>query len=81
MKKLIKKLQKIFARPCVSNYPTEGKSVLAKIEQIDSIDSLEKLSWYEVVYYCDKHWQPYAGSDTFSNDEKVVKWKYCKDCF
>jgi hypothetical protein len=60
----------------VSNCPSELKPVLAKI---DHINSLGKSTWYEVVYY-DKHWRCYAGSDTFKDGEKVVKWRYCKDC-
>lgn len=72
MKKIIKKLRKAFAIPRVSNCPSELEPVLAKIEH-------GKLSWYEVVYF-DKHWRCYAGSDTFEDGEKVVKWRYCKDC-
>ena len=50
--------------------------ILAKIEHIND---LGKSTWYEVVYF-DKHWRCYAGSDTFKDGEKVVKWRYCKDC-
>lgn len=60
----------------VSNYPSELYPVLAKIEHINS---LGKSSWYEVVYF-DKHWRCYDGSSTFKDGEKVVKWRYCKDC-
>lgn len=74
--KFIKKLRKAFAIPRAINCPSELEPVLAKIEQIDS---LGKFTWYEVVYF-DKHWQSYAESDTFENGEKVVKWRYCKDC-
>jgi len=28
----------------------------------------------------DKYWRCYAGSSTFKDGEKVVKWRYCKDC-
>ena len=56
--------------------PSELEPVLAKIEHINS---LGKSSWYEVVYF-DKHWRCYAGSNTFKDGEKVVKWRYCKDC-
>lgn len=56
--------------------PADVKPVLAKIEHINS---LGKSSWYEVVYF-DEHWRCYAGSDTFKDGEKVVKWRYCKDC-
>lgn len=62
--------------PFVSNCPSELEPVLAKIEHINS---LGKSSWYEVVYF-DEHWRCYAGSDTFKDGEKVVKWRYCKDC-
>ena len=60
----------------VSNCPSELYPVLAKIEHINS---LGKSSWYEVVYF-DGHWRCYAGSNTFKDGEKVVKWRYCKDC-
>lgn len=59
-----------------SNCPSELEPVLAKIEHINS---LGKSSWYEVVYF-DEHWRCYAGSNTFKDGEKVVKWRYCKDC-
>ncbi len=62
--------------PAVSNCPSELEPVLAKIEHINS---LGKSSWYEVVYF-DGHWRCYAGSNTFKDGEKVVKWRYCKDC-
>lgn len=76
MNKFIKKLRKAFTIPCVSNCPSELEPVLAKIEHINS---LGKSSWYEVVYF-DGHWRCYAGSNTFKDGEKVVKWRYCKDC-
>lgn len=76
MDKLFKKLRKAFAIPCVSNCPSELEPVLAKIEHINSIG---KSSWYEVVYF-DGNWRCYAGSNTFKDGEKVVKWRYCKDC-
>ena len=60
----------------VSNCPSELEPVLAKIEHINS---LGKSSWYEVVYF-DGNWRCYAGSSTFKDGEKVVKWRYCKDC-
>ena len=77
MKGLIKKLRKAFAIPCVNKCPSELEPVLAKIEHINS---LGKSSWYEVVYF-DKHWRCYNGSSTFKDGEKVIKWRYCKDCF
>jgi len=60
----------------VINSPNELEPVLAKIEHINDL-GLSK--WYEVVYF-DGNWRSYAGSDTFNDGEKVVNWKYCKDC-
>jgi len=60
----------------VIHCPNELESVLAKIEHIND---LGKSKWYEVVYY-DGNWRSYSGSKTFEDGEKVVKWKYCKDC-
>lgn len=60
----------------VSNCPSELEPVLAKIEHINS---LGKSSWYEVVYF-DGNWRCYAGSRTFKDGEKVIEWRYCKDC-
>jgi len=40
---------------------------------------LGKSTWYEVVYF-DGNWRCYAGSKTFKDGEKVIKWKYAKDC-
>lgn len=77
MRKLWGKIQKAFAIHIVSNYPSKLEPVLAKIEHINS---LGKSTWYEVVYY-DKYWRCYAGSSTFNDGEKVIKWRYCKDCF
>jgi len=57
--------------------PTELHPVLAKIEHQNAV-GLSK--WYEVVFYCDGEWRSYSGSDTFNDGEKVVNWKYCKDC-
>ena len=76
MKRLIQKLKKAFAIPCVSNCPSKLEPVLAKIEHINS---LGKSSWYEVVYF-DGNWRCYAGSKTFKDGERVIKWKYAKDC-
>ena len=66
----------LLVKPVVSNCPSELEPVLAKIEHINS---LGKSSWYEVVYF-DGYWQCYAGSNTFKDGEKVIKWRYCKDC-
>ena len=55
----------------------ELEPVLAQIEhQGDS----GKSKWYEVVYFADGEWHSYAGSNTFEDGEKVIKWKTCKDC-
>ena len=60
----------------VISSPIELEPVLAEIEHIND---LGKSKWYEVVYY-DGNWCCYSGSKTFKDGEKVVKWKYCKDC-
>ena len=56
--------------------PIQLEPVLAEIEHIND---LGKSKWYEVVYF-DENWQSYAGSKTFQDGEKVVRWKYAKDC-
>lgn len=56
--------------------PTQLEPVLAEIEHISD---LGKSKWYEVVYF-DENWRSYAGSKTFEDGERVVKWKYVKDC-
>jgi len=61
----------------VGSFPSEPEPVLAKIERINS---LGKSTWYEVVYYY-KYWRSYNGSTTFQDGEKVVNWRYCKDCW
>jgi len=60
----------------VISSPIELEPVLAEIEHIND---LGKSTWYEVVYF-DGNWRCYAGSKTFKDDEKVIKWKYVKDC-
>lgn len=50
--------------------------VLAEIEHIND---LGKSKWYEVIYF-DENWRSYAGSNTFQDGEKVIRWKYVKDC-
>jgi len=77
MNKFIKKIQQTFDIMHTNNYPSKLEPVLAKIEHINS---LGKSTWYEVVYF-NGRWQCYAGSNTFKDGEKVIKWKYCKDCF
>ena len=56
--------------------PSELEPVLALINHQGD---LGKNEWYEVVYFF-KKWCSYSGSKTFDDGEKVVKWKYVKDC-
>ena len=58
-------LKKIYGKP------NELEPVLAEISHMNDL-GLSK--WYEVVYYD-------AGSKTFKDGERVIKWKYCKDLF
>ena len=51
------------------------------IAQIKHLNDLGISKWYEVVYYADSEWHAYAGSNTFKDGEKVLKWKYCDDVF
>jgi len=60
----------------VISSPIELEPVLAEIEHIND---LGKSTWYEVVYF-DGNWRCYAGSKTFKDGERVIKWKYAKDC-
>jgi len=60
----------------VISSPIELEPVLAEIEHINE---LGKSTWYEVVYF-DGNWRCYAGSKTFKDGERVIKWKYAKDC-
>jgi hypothetical protein len=60
----------------VISSPIELEPVLAEIEHIND---LGKSTWYEVVYF-DGNWRCYAGSRTFKDGERVIKWKYAKDC-
>jgi hypothetical protein len=57
--------------------PTELESVLAKITHQNDLGLSQ---WYEVVYYDDNKWCSYSGSKTFQDGERVIEWKYCKDC-
>ena len=65
----------------------KGKSVNEPLNQqlepvlaeIEHINDLGKSKWYEVVYF-DENWRSYADSKTFQDGEKVIKWKYVKDC-
>ena len=52
--------------------------ILAEIEQIND---LGRSKWYEVVYYYNNKWCSYADSETFQDGEKVIRWKYAKECF
>lgn len=56
--------------------PNKLDPVLAEIHHINDL-GLSK--WYEVVYF-DDDWRCYSGSKTFKDGEKVVNWKYCKNC-
>ncbi len=60
------------------------KAIMKELEpvlaQIEHQGDLGKSKWYEVVYFTDGEWHSYAGSKTFENGEKVIKWKDCKDC-
>lgn len=62
--------------PAVIGSPIQLEPVLAEIEQIND---LGKSKWYEVVYF-DEKWRSYADSKTFQDGEKVIRWKYAKDC-
>jgi hypothetical protein len=57
--------------------PKELEPVLAEIEHVND---LGKSTWFEVVYFCEE-WCSYSGSDTFDDGEKVIRWKYCNECF
>lgn len=67
---------KALSQIAVISSPIELEPVLAEIE---SITDLGKSKWYEVVYF-DGIWRSYSGSNTFKDGEKVIKWKYVKDC-
>lgn len=56
--------------------PIMLEPVLAKISHVNDLGTS---TWYEIVYFF-KVWCSYSGSKTFKDGEKVVKWKYCKDC-
>lgn len=58
--------------------PNELEPVLAEIQHRNDL-GLSK--WYEVVYFDGESWCSYSGSKTFKDGEKVIKWKYCNDCF
>jgi hypothetical protein len=60
----------------VISSPIDLEPVLAEIEHINDLGNS---TWYEVVYF-DGNWRCYAGSKTFKDGERVIKWKYAKDC-
>ena len=76
MKKIYEWVKAKFNIRSVIGSPIQLEPVLAEIEHIND---LGKSKWYEVVYF-DENWQSYAGSKTFQDGEKVVRWKYAKDC-
>lgn len=60
----------------VIDSPIKLEPVLAEIEHIND---LGKSKWYKVVYF-DENWRSYADSKTLKDGEKVIRWKYVKDC-
>lgn len=62
----------------MSEYPKELRPVLAAIE---TNGDLGPESWSEVVFYDDENeaWESYAGSDTFADGERVVRWVYADE--
>ncbi len=50
--------------------------ILAEIEHLSDTGTSK---WFEVVYY-DNGWHCFAGSKTFKDGEKVIRWKYAKNC-
>lgn len=46
---------------------------------ISVIGDSGKSEWYEVVYHNGEEWESYAGSNTFNDGERVLKWKYCNE--
>jgi len=63
--------------PQVINTPERFAPTLAEITKQGE---LGKQGWWEVVYHDGAKWQSFAGSDTFDDGEKVVKWKLCREC-
>ena len=59
--------------------PKNLESVLAKITHQNDLGLSQ---WYEVVYYDNdtEKWCCYSGGKTFQDGERVIEWKYCKDC-
>lgn len=58
--------------------PIELRPVLALIRAQGDLGLQE---WREVVYYNDVmgRWHSYAGSDTFEDGERVVRWVYAEE--
>ena len=61
----------------VINTPEKFAPTLAEIAKWGE---LGKESWWEVVYHDGINWQHFAGSNTFEDGEKVIKWKLCREC-
>lgn len=57
--------------------PELGEPVLAIIE---SIGELGRSEWREVVYHDGDAWCSYAGSHTFDDGERVMRWIYAQEC-
>ena len=57
----------------------EIKELIPILAEIEHQNSLGKSNWFEVVYFSEGQWHCYAGSKTFKDGEKVIKWKYCQD--
>jgi hypothetical protein len=56
--------------------PEEGRPVLALIHYTHDLGPDE---WREVVYHDGNEWRSFAGSDTFEDGERVVRWVYAED--
>jgi hypothetical protein len=61
----------------VINTPEKFAPVLADITKNGELGNQ---GWWEVVYHDGVNWQHFAGSNTFDDGEKVVKWKLCREC-
>lgn len=61
----------------VINTPEKFAPTLAEITKQGE---LGKEGWWEVVYHDGANWQHFAGSNTFDDGEKVVRWKLCREC-
>jgi hypothetical protein len=56
--------------------PQNQEPVLARIS---GVTDLGRSEWWEVVYYDDEQseWCSFAGSDTFEDGERVIRWRGC----